>query len=531
MPAVTDIFRFRFRTTPKIPLCPSEDDTDRSSSPEHLPPKSAVRGHKATTSVSRPSDKKDVVRHADPVCLPTAAPSSGKQPTSAAHDVKVTLVRRVTSKLHIAIPKSRSTPASDSRSPPQTDSRRPRNQTSRLFVSPTSPLPNSFVSRERREAALRERGLLPPKKDLSQQERDEDARLPVVPLCSSTEPNRAIDGRTKGMMSLAEKIKQEWVAHNRDKAAQACDSELDSSTCSLPPYSPGGARSPSDPPQEQNAHETLSSNRVPSPLPTQVPLPASPTPPEPLSAPDTRPSFSSSLPPLSMSLEVLPEEQDREGPFTPPPSASPPNVYIQGQTVTGPGIVISTVVDAHNAEDADESPTQTMVESPVSGAFVSLLHPHILDTCAEEPDDVLSPSVSFSPPRKHTSDVYERGRGSKCQRPTISTCTSLSPPTSMRSPSLSPTTTVPVSRSRSRLGKVSSFTNLRRSVSTSLRSISNYSHRSTTPSSDAASGMTGEATLRTPVSPTMHNRASIWFEMRAVEDPESRRLCEMAFLD
>ncbi|KAI6102434.1 hypothetical protein EV401DRAFT_2024392, partial [Pisolithus croceorrhizus] len=321
---------------------------------------------------------------------------------------------------------------------------------------------------------------------------------------------------------LAEKIKQEWMTHNRDKAAQTCDSELDSSTCSLPPYSPSGTRSPSDPPQEQNAHETLSSNRVPLPLPTQVPLPASPTPLEPLSAPDARPSFSSSLPPL---------EQEREGPFTPPPSASPPNVYIQGQTVTSPGIVVSTSIDAHNAEDADESPTQTMVESPVSGASVSFLHPHILDTCAEEPDDVASPSVSLLPPRRHTSDAYERGRKDKCQRPTISTCTSLSPPTSMRSPSLSPTTTVPVSRSRSRLGKVSSFTNLRRSVSTSLRSISNYSHRSTTPSSDAASAMTGETTLRTPISPTMHNRASIWFEMRAVEDPESRRLCEMAFLD
>ncbi|KAI6108134.1 hypothetical protein F5141DRAFT_1064363 [Pisolithus sp. B1] len=370
MPAVTDVFRFRFRTTPKIPLRPSEDDTDRSSSPEHLPLKSAVRGHKATASVSRPSDKKDVARHADPVCLPTAAPSSGKQPTSAAHDVKVTLVRRVTSKLHIAIPKSRSTPASDSRSPPQTDSR------------------PSFHANAAKHA-LRERGLLPPKKDLSQQERDEDARLPVVPLCSSTEPNRAIDGRTKGMMSLAEKIKQD------------------------------------------------------------------------------------SLPPLSTSLEVLPEEQDREGPFTPPPSASPPNVYIQGQTVTGPGIVISTVVDAHNAEDADESPTQTMVESPNRTMSVS-------------------PSVSLSPPRKYTSDCL---------------------------------------LNEVEEGKVSSFTNLRRSVSTSLRSISNYSHRSTTPSSDAASGMTGEATLRTPVSPTMHNRASIWFEMRAVEDPESRRLCEMAFLD
>lgn len=528
MPVVTVPFRFRFRTTTKIPIRPSEDDTDRSSSPEHLPLKSTdrlVRGRKATASASRPSDEKDVVRHADPVCLPNATSSSGKQSTGAAHDVKVTLVRRVTSKLHFAIPKSRPTPPSDSRSPPQTDSRRPRNQTSRLFVSP--PVSNSFVSRERREAALRERGLLPPKKDLSQQERDEDARLPVVPLRSSTEPNSAMDGLARGMMSLAEKVKQEWIAHNRDKAAQTCDSEHESSTCSLPPYSPGGTRSPSVPPQEQNAHET----RVPSPLPTQVPLPASPTPLEPLSAPDTRPSFSSSLPPLSTSLEVLPEERDPEGPFTPPPSASPPNVYVQGQTVTSPGIVISTAADAYNAEDADESPTQTMVESPVSGACASFLYPHVLDTCAEEPDDITSPSVSLPPPRRHTSNAYARGRRGKCQPPTISTCTSLSPAASMRSPSLSPTTTVPVSRSRSRLGKVSSFTSLRRSVSTSLLSIRTSSRRSATPSSDAASGMTGEATLRTPVSLTMHNRASIWFEMHAVEDPESRRLCEMAFLD
>lgn len=533
MPAVTvplNVFRFRSRT--KIPLPPPEDDTDRSSSPEHPPRRSLIRGRRASASASRPSDENDAVRHADPVCLPnTTRSSSGKQPTDAAHNAKVTLVRRVTSKLHIAIPKSIpiTGPASDSRSPPPTDSRRPKNKTSRLFVSPVAPpLTNSFVSREHREAALRERGLLPPRKDLSQQERDEDARLPVVSLRLSTGANQEMDGRAKGM-SLAEKIKQEWMAHNHDKAALTSESELESSSsCSPPPYSLGATRPPSVPPQEQNVHETPSSGVVSSPLPAQVPLPASPSL-EPLSAPDaTRPSFSSSLPRLSTSLEVLPEEQDHEGPFAPPPFAPPPKACVQGQTVTSPGIVISTPVDAYNTKDADESPTQTMVESPVSGVFPSQLHPHMLDTCAEEPDDVASPPGSLPtslPPRRHTSDVYERGRRGKRQQPTITT--SFPPAASMRSPSLSPTTTAPVSRSLSRLGKVSSFTNLRRSVSTSLRSISTYSHRSATPSSSDA----GEVKSRTPVSPTMHNRASIWFEMRAIEDPESRRLCEVAFLD
>ncbi|KAI6042891.1 hypothetical protein EDC04DRAFT_3088267 [Pisolithus marmoratus] len=532
MPTIPfDVFRFRSKKTTTIPLPLAEDDTDRSSSPEHLPHKMVdrlVRGRKASASVSRPSDEKDAVRYADPACLPNTPSSSGKQPSNAAPDAKVTLIRRVTSKLHIAIPKSS---ASDSR---PADSRRPRNQTSRLFVSPTSPLlPNSFVSREHREAALRERGLLPPKKDLSQQERDEDARLPVVPLRPTTEASPETDGRAEGMMSLAEKIKQEWMSLNHDKVAQASESEPDSSNCSLPPYSPGGVHSPSVALQEQDAHETRSPGQAPSPLQTQVPLPASPPPVEPLSVPDARLSFSSSLPRLSTSLEVLPEEQENEGPSTPPPSAPPPRVYIHGQTVTSPGIVVSTAVEACSGKDAEESPTQTMVESPVSGAPPSLLHPHILDTCVEEPDDADSPTESLSnplPPRRNTSDTYERGRGTKRQRPTISTRSLLSTAASTRSPSLSPTMTAPVSRSHSRLGKVSSFTNLRRTVSTSFRSIRTSSYRSATPSSDTASGMT-EMTLRTPISPTMHNNASICSEMHAVEDPESRRLCEMAFLD
>lgn len=40
----------------------------------------------------------------------------------------------------------------------------------------------------------------------------------------------------------------------------------------------------------------------------------------------------------------------------------------------------------------------------------------------------------------------------------------------------------------------------------------------------------GSGLRRKPVSPTMHSRGSILLEMKGIEDEESRRLSEMAFL-
>ena len=71
------------------------------------------------------------------------------------------------------------------------------------------PLVNDFTSKEQREAALRERGLIPaPKKDLSELEEDLDRRN------TKTTPIPRGQTTKDGQPSAAEKIMQEWKAKN-----------------------------------------------------------------------------------------------------------------------------------------------------------------------------------------------------------------------------------------------------------------------------------------------------------------------------
>jgi hypothetical protein len=83
-------------------------------------------------------------------------------------------------------------------------------RTSTVRVKNAPPLTNDFTSKEQREAALRERGLIAaPRKDLSQLEKDLDQRY-----AKATSIPR--DQTTKdGQPSAAEKIIQEWKARNR----------------------------------------------------------------------------------------------------------------------------------------------------------------------------------------------------------------------------------------------------------------------------------------------------------------------------
>ena len=508
------------------------------------------------SSDSHASSANNTSTHANVACSIT--PAHLTSPSTNSNTIihkKSTLIRRVTSKLHISIPSSKSQPhlavAVSSPSPrsPQSppalpNSRQPRRRHS--FLPPQPPtLPNSFVSREHREAALRERGLLPPRKDLSEQERELDARLPVLTLPRSSAPDANVGVASK---SIAEKIREEWIALNRN----AEDDHV------LPAYSPEDTHASlgftSTPPATADAVDV-----APAKLACQDLAPKSAVCQEQTVAPPqqaiasipqvttSRPSCSISLPRLSTSLDVLPEEDDVDGPFTPVPSVPPPGVHVaeaDSRAMTRPGIVISTAVDAYRQEGHD-SPIKTMVEGLFDAACLSPLSCHgsglldvpsdphsprsgaLLDICTEQREDLPRPSVSSLPPRRHTTDT--------CDRPapyppvTISRYqASLSPTTSSAA-----RTTSSLSRGRSPLGKVPSFANLRRSVSTSFRSISTASHLSGAPSrrsTDIGADDLG-VKVRTPVSPTMHNRASLWSEMRAIEDPECRRLCEMAFLD
>ncbi|KDQ56988.1 hypothetical protein JAAARDRAFT_35587 [Jaapia argillacea MUCL 33604] len=83
------------------------------------------------------------------------------------------------------------------------------------------PLTNDFTSKERREAALRERGLLPPKsprerKDLSEQERERDERLSSVNSPSETVMERGAPAKT-----AADLIKEQYEAKELSEATSS----------------------------------------------------------------------------------------------------------------------------------------------------------------------------------------------------------------------------------------------------------------------------------------------------------------------
>lgn len=82
--------------------------------------------------------------------------------------------------------------------------------TSTARVKNTPPLVNDFTSKEQREAALRERGLIAaPKKVLSELEQDLDQRY------AKTTPIPQDQTTKGGQPSAAEKIMQEWKAKNK----------------------------------------------------------------------------------------------------------------------------------------------------------------------------------------------------------------------------------------------------------------------------------------------------------------------------
>lgn len=90
------------------------------------------------------------------------------------------------------------------------------NNTTTLFA-PRAPTPlDSQSAKEKRHAALRERGLLPPlqNKDLSRQELEEDKRLPIAAPVEKTAVTITSSTGIE-MVSAADLIKMEWEAKNR----------------------------------------------------------------------------------------------------------------------------------------------------------------------------------------------------------------------------------------------------------------------------------------------------------------------------
>lgn len=501
MPSVIsfDTFRLRWRSksTARPPLPAAEDDSDRSSSPEGLEPRCISLHIKSACQLpDRPRDVQKTLPGIptasklfhDEVVNEKTSDHFLEQPVEATEklvgllrsntnihkssppttkpppDMKPSLIRRVTSRLHITVP---ATPSSSQPklSPPHAiptppDVKHtplpPRSPRVTLPRSPT--LPNSFASRENREAALRERGLLPPMKDLSEQEREADARLAPLPA-----PDKYQSG-----FSAASKIKEEWMSINRSSETRASDSVYPRQLPSLSSLATGA------PPLSYSAFSSLpqpttcDSDHSRADLNAEMPFRG-------------RSSISSSVPPLSPSshLEVLEEEPAEHVPTTPPP---PPPHHVQ------PPIIISTPV-----EDSFSPGQAILADSPVSSTFSTHLAPPESPYQPHTSPPVLdNPSCPAPPPsRRRTTDSNVRRRSS-------------------------------VGTHLSRFG-TNSLTNLRRSVIGSIR----YSGSS----ADLSSTSSQHSSPRVAIRPTMHNRGSILLETKGIQDAESRRLSELAFLD
>lgn len=506
MPSVIsfDAFRLRWRSkfTAKPLLPATENDSDRSSSPEGLEPP-CISFHISTPKSTRqlPDRSRDVQKalpgiptasklfHDEVVNEKTSdhfleqpveateklvgllrsntdihksSPPTTKPPT----DMKSSLIRRVTSRLHITVPAtpSSSQPKSSPTHPTHTPAdvkHSPRPLRSPRVALPRSPtLPNSFASRENREAALRERGLLPPMKDLSEQEREADERLAPIPA-----PDKYQSG-----FSAASKIKEEWMSTNRSSETRASDSVYPRQLPSLSALASGA------PPLSYSAFSSLpqpstcDSDHPRADLNAEMPFRA-------------RSSISSSVPPLSPSshLEVLEEEPAEHVPPTPPPH------HVQ------PPIIISTPV-----EDSFSPGHAILADSPISSTFSPYLappespfQPHISPPVIPDKDNPYSSFPAPPPSRRRTTDSNVRRRSS-------------------------------VGTHLSRFG-TNSLTNLRRSVIGSIR----YSGSS----ADLSSTSSQHSSPRVAIRPTMHNRGSILLETKGIQDAESRRLSELAFLD
>lgn len=507
MPSVIsfDAFRFRWRSqsTAKPLLPPSEDHSDHSSSPEAV--ERHISFHITTPKIPRqPPDRPRNVQKSLPgipigntsklfhdqvvnekssdhfleqpvevtenlvglLSSNTNVHKSSPPTTKPPPDMKPSLIRRVTSRLHITIPTTSSSSQLKSSPPCPThtpaDVKHPPRplRSPRVTLPHSHTLPNSFTSRENREAALRERGLLPPMKDLSEQEREADKRLAPIPA-----PDKDQSG-----FSAASKIKEEWLSTNRSSETCASGSVSPRQLPSLSALASGASPLSYSASSSLPRSSTCDSDCIRADLNAEMPF-------------RTRSSISSSVPPLSQSshLEVLEEEPAEHVPPTPPPPH-----HVQ------PPIIISTPI-----EDSFSPGHAVLVESPTSCAFSTYLalpgsssQPHT--SLPVIPDQENSHSPFPAPPsRRRTTDSNVRRRSS-------------------------------VGTHLSRFG-TNSLTNLRRSVIGNIR----YSGSS----ADLSSTSSQHSSPRLAISPTMHNRGSILLETKGIQDAESRRLSELAFLD
>ncbi|KAG6856501.1 hypothetical protein H0H87_003694 [Tephrocybe sp. NHM501043] len=478
---------------------------------------------------------------------------------------------------------------------------------------PSTQLNSAFGSKETREAALRERGLLPPLKpnaDLSTAEFERDRLLPVL-MPPSHEEVLMIDGEETNV-SAALRVKQEWEAKHNDekrelermrsftfggppcravKGSSSSTSLLASATVEPVdglssvlhdgPTLTSGTTTPALSIRSKRSlpalvlqlddhkhpkHPTLPPRASSSVDPPLIPLPPSPSPS--LRSPRSREelaaiSLAASFPlPPSPRLNV--PQRSPTISLTPPPV--PPSMPIQhGRTESASSrlTAISGTVSYMKATSSFEhslNPAPAIVESPIeesilNGSFTGRdCEPAVVTTTetkdvthsvarSRNPTDPIE-AKEQTPERRKSFNPFKRNQISSPEAPD-----KVSPPTT--SPSR-------------RLSMSASLSNMRRSVigtisrpkATGLVKMEkgfDASHLPPSPTIPAvfAQDAGGSSTItpkwpspfqhqqhsvqlevktRIPVSPTLYSRGTIVAETSNIEDDESRRMTELAFL-
>ncbi|KAF8145433.1 hypothetical protein K438DRAFT_2028771 [Mycena galopus ATCC 62051] len=462
---------------------------------------------------------------------------------------------------------------------------------------PTSPPRNqrrSVEAQEARNAALRERGLLPPL-PLSVQEAQQDSRIAIV----ASEPGQqsGLERRT----TAANRVKEEWEAKNRERlndfrfggnspaashrqenfpatglgAVTEVETPLPSPAAQDSPSEFGPvadeleAKAPRAPPPTLNLGRERPGRSDTPPDPAFLPLPPRPTPGTESNVSSLVPAFTSTpaadagFIPLSLSFPLPPS-----APFSDPSLHS-----IRDRTETPqakydcttpallppPSRAQSTPrIDASESESTlgvpslvnSESQT-TMSTSDSLGSFGRMgsapLAPKVRNNTFEPQDsanDAISVTVE-SPPQNRDRDILSESPVNEDPQQTALAQPSEKPPAA-RVPLRRTTDPLPPVAQLERRTTLSVLKkmSLRRPTGLGRSKTSAKAPASKMPPSPTLPGsFTGQQRTRVRpagaghqhrssagVSPTMHNAGTILSEMNKIEDEESRRMTELAFM-
>ncbi|OCH86623.1 hypothetical protein OBBRIDRAFT_806661 [Obba rivulosa] len=549
---------------------PAPGYATRAPASKPLPPPPPPRSTSAPSILKRLTTK---LRPPQPQPLASAQPRSAGTPTSST--TSPTVIPGTSSGPSPApntLP-TNSTPSS-SRLTPQAQPSKPKRLSTLRLALPKAPAParaqsNDFLDPAARAAALRERGLRPPKPTLSEQEAALDRRHSVlVPLPEQSKEAEETEAR---------RIREAWMRQNRvsESAEGLLDDEDENE------YSEDGMNV-SEFGVPDTAEITICTNDAVRASPTLVvpssssanavsahaspgsfvfPLPASPRRGSTSTRRTTETDASSrsrsgsvsalgasaaTIPGLSTSLST--SSTGASVPRTPWSAAPSPSDALSKTLPEKPheGVMMSSV--GIIAESPVEEPEEMVFAVGEMGEMGPTVEAQVLAECekqAKKPSRVWrttrEPSaaqrttpaltVTVHPPPRPSSSLtnLRRAVASVARRPkslvSSGSDTKFDPRTLPASPTFPP--------SAYQVRPSSSYPSPSPSEMSSLGAPSSY-HSASSPTSStfAGAGMAvPRPRPRQALSPTIHSRGSILLETKGIADAESRRLSEMAFLD